>query len=168
MQNTFSQSGNDSKWFLTKIIFQNRYVAIETPSRPPPLHGKSHLKFPFWLFEPLPYYACDNPMMQFLGALKRVIFHTGLIFHQCFCICILYVSNKFNEKATSLQMWICTHHTNDWFLDGQIIHQFECECYIFGRWLQIFLWHTVIWLDLNSSIWQGSQWSWRLDTNWLG
>ena len=36
MQNTFSQSGNDSKWFLTKIIFQNRYVALETPSRPPP------------------------------------------------------------------------------------------------------------------------------------
>ena len=28
---TFSQSGNDSKWFLTKIIFQNRYVALETP-----------------------------------------------------------------------------------------------------------------------------------------
>ena len=43
MQNTFSQSGNDSKWFLTKIIFQNRYVALETP----PLHGKCHLKFPF-------------------------------------------------------------------------------------------------------------------------
>ena len=36
MQNTFSQSGNDSKWFLKKIIFQNRYVALETPSRPPP------------------------------------------------------------------------------------------------------------------------------------
>ena len=33
MQNTFSQSGNDSKWFLTKFIFQNRYVALETPSR---------------------------------------------------------------------------------------------------------------------------------------
>ena len=56
MQNTFSQSGNDSKWFLTKIIFQNRYVALETPSRPPPpLHGKCHLKFPFWFFAPLPY-----------------------------------------------------------------------------------------------------------------
>ena len=54
MQNTFSQSGNDSKWFLTKSIFQNTYVALETPPRPPPLHGKCHLKFPFWLFEPLP------------------------------------------------------------------------------------------------------------------
>ena len=36
MQNTFSQSGNDSKWFLTKIIFQNRYVALETGLDPPP------------------------------------------------------------------------------------------------------------------------------------
>ena len=36
MQNTFSQSGNDSKWFLTKIIFQNSLMANETPSRPPP------------------------------------------------------------------------------------------------------------------------------------
>ena len=34
-----------------QIIFQNRYVELETP---PPLHGKIHLKFPFWLFAPLP------------------------------------------------------------------------------------------------------------------
>ena len=54
MQNTFSQSGNGSKWFSTKIIFQNRYVALETPPRPPPLHGKCHLKFPFWFFESVP------------------------------------------------------------------------------------------------------------------
>ena len=40
---------------LTKIIFQNRYVALETGLNLPPLHGKCHLKFPFWLFEPLPY-----------------------------------------------------------------------------------------------------------------
>ena len=38
-----------------KIIFQNRYVALETPSRPPPpLHGKCHLKFPFWFFDSVP------------------------------------------------------------------------------------------------------------------
>ena len=29
-----------------KIISQNRYVELETP---PPLHGKKHLKFPFWI-----------------------------------------------------------------------------------------------------------------------
>ena len=29
-----------------KIIFQNRYVEIETPPQ-----GKNHLKFPFWLFD---------------------------------------------------------------------------------------------------------------------
>ena len=34
-----------------KIIFQNRYVALETP----PLHGKCHLKFPFWLSAHFPY-----------------------------------------------------------------------------------------------------------------
>ena len=32
-----------------KIIFQNRYVALETGLDPPPLHGKCHLKFPFWI-----------------------------------------------------------------------------------------------------------------------
>ena len=62
MQNTFSLSGNDSKWFKKKIIFQNRYMALETPSTPrrdpPPLHGKYHLKFPFWLFAPFPKRNC--------------------------------------------------------------------------------------------------------------
>ena len=38
-----------------KIIFQNSLMANETPSRPPPLHGKCHLKFPFWFFAPFPY-----------------------------------------------------------------------------------------------------------------
>ena len=60
MQNTFSQSGNDSKWFLTKIIFQNSLMANETPSRPPPLHGKCHLKFPFWLFAHFPKRLCQS------------------------------------------------------------------------------------------------------------
>ena len=53
MQNTFSQSGNDSKWFK-KNHFQKRYVALETPPRPPPPPGKCHLKFPFWFFARLP------------------------------------------------------------------------------------------------------------------
>ena len=43
MQNTFSQSGNDSKWFLKNIIFQNRVWN----SRPPPLYGKNILNFLF-------------------------------------------------------------------------------------------------------------------------
>ena len=33
-----------------KIIFQNRYVELETLL----LHGENHLKFPFWLFEYFP------------------------------------------------------------------------------------------------------------------
>ena len=48
MQNTFSQSGNDSKWFLIKIIFQNRYVALETPSEThPPFMANAILNFHF-------------------------------------------------------------------------------------------------------------------------
>ena len=45
MQNTFSQSGNDFKYFLKKIIFQNRYVALETP--PPPFMANAILNFHF-------------------------------------------------------------------------------------------------------------------------
>ena len=45
--------------FKKKSFFQNRYVALQTPSRPLPfmggaLHGKYHLKFPFWLSAHLP------------------------------------------------------------------------------------------------------------------
>ena len=47
MQNTFSQSGNDSKCFLKKSFFR---IGMWN-SRPGPLHGKKHLKFPFWLFD---------------------------------------------------------------------------------------------------------------------
>ena len=53
MQNTFSQSGNDSKWFLIKIIFQNRYMALETPSRPPlPFMANAILNFHFDFLHP--------------------------------------------------------------------------------------------------------------------
>ena len=34
MQNTFSRSGNDSKWFLKKIIFQNTLMARKNPAPP--------------------------------------------------------------------------------------------------------------------------------------
>ena len=50
MQNTFSQSGNDSKWLFKKSFFRIRMWN----SRPPLLHEKIHLKFPFWLFDYLP------------------------------------------------------------------------------------------------------------------
>ena len=33
-------------------------MALETGLDPPPLHGKCHLKFPFWFFEPFPYCIC--------------------------------------------------------------------------------------------------------------
>ena len=40
-----------------KIVFQNRYVELEIP---PPLHGKKHLKFPFWLYDYLPKIALST------------------------------------------------------------------------------------------------------------
>ena len=55
MQNTFSQSGNDSKWFSNKSFFRICMWHSRPPRDPPPLHGKYHLKFPFWLFDNLPY-----------------------------------------------------------------------------------------------------------------
>ena len=55
MQNTFSQSGNDSKWFSKKTFLRIGMWHSRPPRDPPPLHGKYHLKFPFWLSAPLPY-----------------------------------------------------------------------------------------------------------------
>ena len=57
MQNTFSQSGNDSKWFFKKSFFRIGMWHSRPPRDPSPLHGKYHLKFPFWLSAPLPYCA---------------------------------------------------------------------------------------------------------------
>ena len=42
--------GSDSRWFWNNFFLQNTLMARETP----PIHGKIHLKFPLWLFEPLP------------------------------------------------------------------------------------------------------------------
>ena len=58
MQNTFSQSGNDSKWFLKKSFFKIGMWHSRPPRDPLPLHGKCHLKFPFWLLAHLPYCSC--------------------------------------------------------------------------------------------------------------
>ena len=48
-----------SKWMILNGVLKKiiRYMAIETLSGPPPplIHGKIHIKVPFWLFVPLPY-----------------------------------------------------------------------------------------------------------------
>ena len=46
----FDSQGMILNRFIIKIIFQNTFMARETP----PLHGKCHLKFPFCFFEPFP------------------------------------------------------------------------------------------------------------------
>ena len=47
-------------------------MALETPSRPPPLHSKYHLKFPFGLFEPLPYieYVCPTWLVEVASSIS--------------------------------------------------------------------------------------------------
>ena len=74
------------EWFsmvFKKIIFQNTYVELQTP---PPLHGKIHLRFPFWLFD---------------------LILISLIYRFCLTIPILYFffpSYKcLNSKSTLLQ-----------------------------------------------------------------
>ena len=57
MQNTFSQSGNDSKWFSEKSFFR---IGMWNSRPPPPFMEKNHLKFPFWLIEYSPYIAHKN------------------------------------------------------------------------------------------------------------
>ena len=75
MQNTFSQSGNDSKWFLKKIIFQNRYVALETP---PSFRAKTILNFHFDYLKPsLSDRQCKA--MIGLGSEKRRSFKARLL-----------------------------------------------------------------------------------------
>ena len=91
----------------------------------------------------LSYYACDAPMMQFLGALKRVIFHTGLIFHQCFCISILYISNTFIE--CKIIIW-----------QGNILT--NVDIYTSYKWL-------ISWRTNNSSIWMWMLHFWKIVSN---
>ena len=64
MQNTFSQSGNDSKCFFKKIIFQNRYVALETGLDPPPFMANTILNFHFDYWHPSLTYTADMPAMS--------------------------------------------------------------------------------------------------------
>ena len=60
-----------------KIIFQNSLMANETPSRPPPpLHGKCHLKFPFWLLAHLPNLNYD-PKIQTWSQARCDIWTSG-------------------------------------------------------------------------------------------
>ena len=102
-----------------KIIFQNRYVALETPPRPPPLHGKYHLKFPFWLFAHLPnlkykYYPC---MITNANANENIVFVPDIrtfLLGKCMCCkvrtSIRWHDNRFEvkwrPKPTLVLRWI--------------------------------------------------------------
>ena len=66
-----------------KIIFQKSLMANETPPRPPPLHGKCHLKFPFWLFDYLPYW---EPLLYAMFETKEARASTVFLLNGCFDI----------------------------------------------------------------------------------
>ena len=60
-------------FFLKKIIFQNRYVALETPSRPPPLMAKNILNFHFGYLNPS-LREDINEKRRFLSGIARITY----------------------------------------------------------------------------------------------
>ena len=52
MQNTFSQSGNDSKWFLKKSFFKIGMWQSRPPRDPPPFMANAILNFHFDFLKP--------------------------------------------------------------------------------------------------------------------
>ena len=52
MQNTFSQSGNDSKWFLKKSFFKIGKWQTRPPRDPPPFMANAILNFHFDFLNP--------------------------------------------------------------------------------------------------------------------
>ena len=52
MQNTFSQSGNDSKWFLKKSFFKIGMWHSRPPRAPPPFMANAILNFHFDFLNP--------------------------------------------------------------------------------------------------------------------
>ena len=108
-------------------------------SRPPHLHGKNHLKFPFWLFEPLPYDSrmiwCPNPAIAFtwlssgpfdftLNNLFQSSFVLTKIFViYCFCGLSFYKERK--------GLFFLTNLDNNWPLTtlSSLMH-FKIKCYL--------------------------------------
>ena len=91
MQNTFSQSGNDSKWFLTKIIFQNRYVALETGLDPPPFMANAILNFHFdylnpSLIKPPPSLFYRSPILPLYATLSHFDLHPAYCLNTETCL----------------------------------------------------------------------------------
>ena len=132
MQNTFSQSGNDFKWFSKKSFFR---IGIwhSRPPRDPPFHGKCHLKFPFWFFEPLPYsftyLVSKNLSYKSFFLLKTsfeylsddciaIYFHSAFIFSYSCCECIWrfcpYLTT--NSKVWQIKLWMFLIHLKLWQL----------------------------------------------------
>ena len=69
------------------------------PRDPPPLHGKNHVIFPFWLFDTLPNGARLSSTSSFFTI-------SNVIFTAC-----SHASNFFSVGGVVLQSYIATHST---------------------------------------------------------
>ena len=66
MQNTFSQSGNDSKWFSKKSFFKIGKWHSRPPRDPPPFMANAILNFHFDYLTPSLSFAIANTISRFL------------------------------------------------------------------------------------------------------
>ena len=88
MQNTFLQSGNDSKWFSKKSFFKNRYVELETP---PPFMAKTiffHFDYLTPSLSQYPYHKYFNSNLEFSANMYSIqylmkMFQTSIQFKKC-------------------------------------------------------------------------------------
>ena len=87
MQNTFSQSGNDSKWFLKKSFFKIGKWQSRPPRDPPPFMANAILNFHFDFLNP--------SLSQIASLSKNWLYNIGQIWAQ-----------KLNSKLQSYdQTW---------------------------------------------------------------
>ena len=106
MQNAFWQSGSDSRCFLNNFL-SSKY--LNGTRDPPPLHGKIHPIFPFWLFEPLPKVDLQGlRWWRWFSKLvdKPFILLFGLNLSQNFCF---YIAPKASVQC-KFQIVIIAHH----------------------------------------------------------
>ena len=128
MQNTFSQSGNDSKWFLKKYF--SEYV--NGTQDPPPFMEKSILNFHFDCLHPSPMhsdvpgyrYDGDKENMNYWHPLFMSFKHINLMSYTSYTRFVLII---WFQLVISLQI--------QYFMTGQILTLLDIhdKCSIFTK-----------------------------------
>ena len=110
---------------FNKNHFSKQVCGTRDRSRPPPLHGKCHLKFPFWFFEPFPY-------LQSEGELKKKT-------EEEFCIHVKDFFRLARTHLVNLVQWY-DHHiivVSFWRWSSPSLWRCHCKCSRRGRWLHV-------------------------------